>query len=152
MIAKVIRDTKNGGGGNKPSGGKRILFFALLFAPLILINILKIRRKNQIESRREFPRYQMDSQVSIKVGEKQLIGQMSSISLGGARIDTEALLEKGGVVTLNIASPEGDQQIQVEGRIVWSEEKKSYGVKFCDAGDEVVEAIGGWTKKLSSQS
>ena len=91
----------------------------------------------------------MDSEVRINVGEKQLVGQMSSISLGGARIDTDALLEKGGIVTLNIASPEGDQQIQVEGRVVWSEEKKAYGVQFCGIREEAVAAIGGWTKKLS---
>ncbi len=150
MIAKVLKDRGGkGGGGNTPSGGKTLLFLALLFAPVILINILKIRKKNSIESRRKYPRYKMDSEVRINVGEKQLVGQMSSISLGGARIDTDALLEKGGIVTLNIASPEGDQQVQVEGRIVWSEEKKAYGVQFCDIRDEAVAAIGGWTKKLS---
>ncbi len=150
MIAKVLKDRGGNSGGNEPpSGGKALLFLGLLFAPIFMINILKIRKKKLIESRRQFPRYKMDSEVRISVGEKQLVGQMSSISLGGARIDTDALLEKGGVVTLNIASPEGDQQIQVEGRIVWSEEKKAYGVQFCDIRDEAVAAIGGWTKSLS---
>ncbi len=132
-----------------PSGGKVLLFLGLLFAPVILMNILRIRKQKMIESRRQFPRYKMDSEVRINVGGKQLVGNMSSISLGGARIDTDALLEKGGVVTLNIASPEGDQQVEVQGRIVWSEDKKAYGVQFCETGDDAAAAIGLWTKKLS---
>lgn len=149
LVKQVLNQSGKGGGGNPPSGGKVALFLSLLFAPVFLMNILRIRKKNEVESRRQYPRYKMDSEVRINVGDKQLIGQMSSISVGGARIDTDALLEKGGVVTLNIASPEGDQQIQVEGRIVWSEEKKAYGVKFCETRDDVTQAIGGWTKKLS---
>ncbi len=146
----LVRSLTSGGqGGPKGPTGKTLFFLGLLFAPVLLMNILRIRKKKEIESRRQFPRYKMDSEVRISVGEKQLVGQMSSISLGGARIDTDALLEKGGIVTLNIASPEGDQQIQVEGRVVWSEEKKAYGVQFCDARDEAVAAIGGWTQKLS---
>jgi hypothetical protein len=153
MIARVVHKSLKGGGGSKPpSTGQQILFFGLLLAPIFLMNLLRIRQKKLIESRRSFPRYKMDSEVRINVGDKQLVGQMSSISLGGARIDTDALLEKGGIVTLNIASPEGDQQVQVEGRIVWSEEKKAYGVQFCDAKDEAVASIAGWTKKLSHQS
>ncbi len=147
MISKVLID--QGKGGKGPSGGQGLLFLSLLFAPVILINILKMRQNRLIESRRKFPRYKMDSEVRIDVDGRQLIGQMSSISLGGARIDTDALLENGGIVTLSIESPDGAQQIQVQGRVVWSEEKKAYGVQFCDARDEAVAAIGGWTKKLS---
>jgi len=149
MIAKVLSNSKNGSGGKPPSSGKTLLFLGLLFAPVLLMNFLRIRKKKLVESRRQFPRYKMESEVRINVGGKQLVGQMSTISLGGARIDTDALLENGGIVTLNIASPDGTQQIQVEGRVVWSEEKKTYGVQFCDARDETVAAIGGWTKKLS---
>lgn len=146
-LAEVL--TKKGGRRGPPSSGKMFLILSLLFAPILLMNILRIRKMKTLESRRQFPRYKMDSEVRISVDGKQLIGNMSSISLGGARIDTDALLEKGGIVTLNIASPEGDQQIQVQGRVVWSEEKKAYGVQFCEAGDDAVAAIGGWTKKLS---
>lgn len=147
ILAEVLND--KGGRKGPPSGGKTLLFLGLLFAPVVLMNILRMRKKKMIESRRQFPRYKMDSEVRINVGGKQLVGNMSSISLGGARIDTDALLEKGGIITLNISSPEGDQQVQVEGRIVWSEEKKAYGVQFCDARDDAVAAIGGWTKKLA---
>lgn len=145
----LVKSALNNKGGGGPSRGQKLLFFGLLFAPVILINILRIRKKKMIESRRQFPRYKMDSEVRIDVGGKQLVGQMNTISLGGARIDTDALLEKGGVVTLSIESPDGAQQIQVQGRVVWSEEKKAYGVQFCDAKDEAMATIGGWTKKLT---
>ena len=148
MVSKILKD-KMGGGSNKPPGGKTMLFLGLLFAPVFLINVLRIRKKKMIESRRQFPRYKMESEVRIDVGGQQLVGQMSTISLGGARIDTDALLEKGGVVSLSIESPDGEQQVQVQGRVVWSEEKKAYGVQFCDAKDDAVAAIGGWTKKLT---
>lgn len=146
MVAKVMNSTRNGG---RPPGGTTLLMLGLLFAPVILITVLRIRRSNDIESRRKFPRYKLASEVRIDVGGKQLVGQMNSISLGGAGIDTDALLEKGGIVTLSIESPDGQNQIQVQGRVVWSEEKKSYGVQFCDAKDEAISAIGGWTKNLS---
>lgn len=95
----------------------------------------------------------MSSDVAIEVNGKKLIGQMNSISLGGAGIDTDALLERGGVVTLSIESPDGGTEpICVQGRVVWSEQKKAYGVQFCDAKDEAVATIGGWTKKLSKIS
>lgn len=152
IVKKVLSQNKPGGGGKPPTSGKTMLFLTLLFAPVVLINVLRIRKQKSVESRRRYPRYKMDSEVRINVGDKQLIGQMSSISLGGARIDTDALLEKGGIVSLSISSPEGDQQVQVEGRVVWSEEKKAYGVQFCDARDEAVAAIGGWTKNLSKVS
>lgn len=147
MIAKVLNDKRVG--GNKPSGGKTLLMLGLLFAPVFLISILRIRKNNSIEARRRYPRYKMASEVRIDVGGKQLVGQMNSISLGGAGIDTDALLERGGIVTLCIESPDGEQQVQVQGRVVWSEEKKSYGVQFCDAKDETITAIGGWTKSLN---
>jgi hypothetical protein len=145
----LVKALSKNGKQDPPSGGKVALFLGLLFAPLFLLNLLRIRNAKKIESRRQFPRYKMDSEVRINVDGKQLVGNMSSISLGGARIDTDALLEQGGVVTLNIASPDGEQQVQVEGRIVWSEENKAYGVQFCDARDEAVAAIGGWTRKLA---
>jgi Tfp pilus assembly protein PilZ len=152
MIAKVLRDRSKGQGPKSPSGGETALLLGLLFAPILVITLLRIRKKRLIESRRQFPRYKMASEVRIDVGGQQLVGQMSTISLGGARIDTDALLEKGGIVSLNIESPDGKQQIQVQGRVVWSEDKKAYGVQFCDAKDDAMTAIGLWTRKLRKAS
>ncbi|MEM7646355.1 MAG: S8 family serine peptidase [Pseudomonadota bacterium] len=151
----MYKALKNGGqrgsGSGKPPGGT-LLMLGLLFAPLFLANVLRIRKQKLIESRRKHQRFKIDSEVSIQVGGKKLVGQMNSISLGGAGIDTDAMLEKGGVVTLNISSPDGSKQVEVQGRVVWSEERKAYGVQFCDAKDDALATIGGWTKALSKAS
>ena len=149
MIYRAMQNSKGSGDGSGSGGGKAPLFLALLFAPFIVTQILRMRRQKALENRREFPRYKMESEVKISVGDRELVGNMSSISMGGAQINTDALLEKGGIVTLNIATPEGDQQFEVKGQVVWSEEKKAYGVKFCDTQEEAMAMVGGWTKHLS---
>ncbi len=153
LVTKVLHDSnknnKNKKGGKGSPGGGVGLFLGLLFAPLVLINFLRIRRRKELYSRRQHSRYKMDSEVRIGVNGQQLVGHMSSISVGGASIDTEALLEKGGIVTLSIASPDGRQQVEVQGRVVWSQEKKAYGLQFCDTGDKTETAIKSWTKSLS---
>ncbi len=86
------------------------------------------------------------------IGDKKLIGSVSSISLGGLRVDTDALLDQGGIVTMTIASPDGKDQLQVQGKVVWSESKKSYGLAFSEANDLVLSSIGSWTKGLKKAS
>ena len=150
LVAKVL--SKKGGPADPSSGGPKKgvgLFLILLFAPVFLTNFLRIREKRRISCRRKDTRFKMDSQVSIDVNGRKLEGQMSSISVGGASIDTSALLEKGGIVTLNISSPDGSQKIEVQGRVVWSQEKKSYGLQFCEAGEGTRGTIGSWTHSLS---
>ena len=148
LVTKVLRDSNKKGG--RGSSGKGIGFsLFLLFAPLFLINFLRIRRRKQLYSRREHSRYKMESEVRIDVNGQKLIGNMSSISVGGASIDTDALLEKGGIVTLNIASPDGKQQVEVQGRVVWSQEKKAYGLQFFNAENVAQTTIKSWTKSLS---
>ncbi|MCJ8277468.1 MAG: S8 family serine peptidase, partial [Bdellovibrionales bacterium] len=149
LVGKVLKKHKSGQGDGKPPWGNMTLLFVVLFAPIFFMNFLKYRHQKMLDNRRQHPRYKIDSEVSIDVGGRKLVGQVSSISLGGARIDTEAMLENGGIVTLSIESPDGAQQVQVEGRVVWSEEKKAYGVKFTAAKDEALSALGGSTKKLN---
>ncbi len=151
LVTKVLHDSgKSGKGGPKGSSGTGAgLFLGLLFAPLFLINFLRIRKRRELYSRRQDSRYKMESEVRIDVNGQQLVGQMSSISVGGASIDTNALLEQGGIVTLNIASPDGQQQVEVQGCVVWSQEKKAYGLQFCNARDDTRTTISSWTKALS---
>lgn len=150
LLHKSLQKPFDGSGGS--SGGTTAVLLALLLAPLLVINILKVRAKNQPEYRRAYPRLNIQSEVSIAVGDQKLVGQMSSISLGGARIDTEALLEQGGVVTLCVASPTGDKHFEVQGQIVWCEEKKAYGVKFTDAQQEARDLVGLWSSRLGKKT
>ena len=86
-----------------------------------------------------------------------MTGQVSSISLGGLQLATESAdpdswLENGGVVTMVIKSPDGREEIQVGGKVVWSEEKKRYGVAFEGADSSVLNSIGRWTAGLLKAS
>ncbi len=149
LLQKSLQKPFDGSGG--PSGGTTAALLTLLLAPLLVINILKVRAKKQPDYRRAHPRINIQSEVSIAVGGQKLIGQMSSISLGGARIDTEALLEQGGVVTLCVASPTGDKHFEVQGQIVWCEEKKAYGVRFTDSQQEARDLVGLWSSRLANK-
>lgn len=146
-----------------PSGPHRnVAFFGLLllFAAPILIT-LAMRKKNG-KSRRRFPRYQISSQVKVSVGGRELTGEVNSISMGGVQValgeegsgmsNPDSWLENGGVVSMTIKSPDGREEIRVAGKVVWSEEKKRYGVAFQGADTSVLNSIGRWTANLLKAS
>ncbi len=145
-----------------PSGPNRnVAFFGLLllFAAPILI-AYSLRQKTG-KSRRRYPRYQIASQVKLSVGGRELTGNVSSISMGGVSLATdgnpdsanpESWLENGGVVSMTIKSPDGREEIQVAGKVVWSEEKKRFGVAFEGADSSVLNSIGRWTSGLLKAS
>ncbi len=137
------------GGGSGGSGGGLgyiVLVLGLMALPLVVAAILRRRAQiNSPEARRRHERFKFDSEVKVNVGGRELVGSVSSISLGGVQINTEAMLEQGGVVTMSISSPDGKEQIQVEGRVVWSEAKKAYGVAFEEAPDTALDRIRSWT-------
>ncbi len=152
-LVKTLIDDASG-----PSGPNRnVAFFGLLLlfaAPLLIA--LSMRQKNG-KSRRRFPRYQIASQVTMSVGGRELKGQVSSISMGGVQLatdasDPDAWLENGGVVSMTIKSPDGKEQINVAGKVVWVEEKKRYGVAFEGADTSVLNSIGRWTASLLKAS
>lgn len=117
----------------------------LLFAPLAVLLIMRLRAP---ANRRKHERFRINSDVRINVGDKELVGSVSSISLGGAQVNTAALLQDGGLITLTITSPQGDEKIEVAGRVVWSEANKAYGVAFAQAPQTVLSRIADWTRGL----
>ena len=152
LIRSVWKNTPSGGGSGS-GGGMGALVLGLLLVPVLFAISMRKKKKSEDGSyKRAHQRYKIDSQVKINVGGREIVGNVSSISLGGARVDTDAMLESGGIVTMAIASPDGSQQIQVQGRVVWSEEKKAYGVKFCDTKESTLAALGNLTKKLVKAS
>ena len=90
----------------------------------------------------------MSSSVKVMLGDRELTGQMQTISLGGLSFNADEALEKGHSVTMRIASPDGKDLVEVEGRIVWSEENKNYGVQFAETKMNVLDKINIWTKNL----
>lgn len=124
------------------------MLFSFSLLPIILWQVLR-RRKDNPANRRTHERFLMDSAIKINVGGRELTGQMKTISLGGASFCLDAMLEKGGSVTMMINSPNGDEQVQVQGQVVWNESNQSFGVKFDQAKDNVQQQIQSWTKDLN---
>jgi hypothetical protein len=48
---------------------------------------------------------------------------------------------------MKIKGPDGNE-IEVSGRIVWSESNKAYGVQFANAKEGVLSSIQNWTANL----
>ena len=142
--AVLGRGASSGSGrGDGGMSGQNIgLTLALMMLPLLVWQVLRLR---QPENRRKHERFMMNSEIKLKVGDRELVGQMNTISVGGASFQADALLEKGGIVQLQISSPDGKEQMSVEGCIVWNESNQSYGVQFNQEKDFVRQ----WSSKLS---
>lgn len=152
-LVKAMLDDAQG-----PSGPHRnVAFFGLLLLLAAPILVAYSLRQKSGKSRRRYPRYQISSQVKLSVGGRELTGNVSSISMGGLQLatdsaDPDSWLENGGVVSMVIKSPDGREEIQVAGKVVWSEEKKRYGVAFEGADSSVLNSIGRWTAGLLKAS
>lgn len=128
----------------------------LLLIPLLVWQLVQMKQAaasaDSAKNRRAHERFVMNSEIKVRMGDRELVGQMNTISLGGLSFKADAMLEKGGVVTVQIASPDGGEQVQVEGRIVWSEQNKAYGVQFGETKEGVATSIRTWTKGLMKAS
>ncbi len=149
LVRAVMSGGGSGGGGFGGSTPQsNAAFFALLLVLSSPVLISMFLRSRGGKYQRRHPRYQINSEVRVKFGDRELVGQVSTISLGGVQLNTEAWLEKGGIVAMSIRSPDGRDEIQVEGKIVWSEESKRYGVAFANANDSALSVISRWTQGL----
>jgi subtilisin family serine protease len=144
LVAAAFRD-KDGGGF--PPGAALVL--VILFAPVAVYSVL---RHLTFQERREHTRFHVDSEVKISVGDRELVGQMTSLSLGGVQLATEAWLAQGGEVKLAITSPDGQQTIEVTGQVVWSEREKRYGVKFANMEDSLRSTLQSWMRNMRVQA
>lgn len=146
LVAKAIYDAKDGEG---PQGPHRLLaFFTLLLVLASPVIVSFALRNREGKNKRQHTRYQISSSVTLKLGDRELTGQVSSISMGGLQVNTDAWLDNGGIVKMSIQSPDGKEAIAVEGRVVWSEANKSYGVAFNNADSGIRSQIQKWTSGL----
>lgn len=156
MVSKIVSNYRGPGSGGTGRGlgvgdlpGPNSWYILLIVGILVLPVAIALRLRNKApENKRRHERFVINSGVRVQVGEKELVGSVSTISLGGVQLNTEELLENGGVVTMTIQSPTGEEQIQVKGQIVWREEKKAYGVAFQDAPISALDRISLWTQGL----
>jgi subtilisin family serine protease len=146
LVAKLVKDSSNRFGGGGPSRGPStwyvLLIIALVAVPYVVAQWLK---RQAPENRRRHERFRINSEVTVRVGEQELVGSISTISLGGVQLNTEAMLENGGIVRMQISSPDGKENVAVEGKVVWSEARKAYGVAFSNAPASALSRIGQWT-------
>lgn len=149
LVSQVYNDFQKQKNNKSSRALNSMILMGLLLLPAV---ILLVRRMKTPASRRRYERYEIDSSVTLKVGEQELVGQVSCISLGGAQVNTDALLENGGVVSMSISSPDGKDVIEVKGKVVWSAEKKAYGVQFAETNSQTLNSITQWTRGLSKSS
>ena len=131
-----------GAGGPNPMAG---VISGLLLLPLIVWFAL---RRRDPASRRKFERFRMNSQIRVMIGDRELVGSMNTISQGGLSFNTDQALEKGGIITMRIQSPDGHEMIEVQGQVVWSEANQAYGVQFANARQGTLAMIQQWTQAL----
>ena len=140
----MVKALDNNSDGTPPYGSAGAVIL-LLLAPVMVLAVMRMRSP---QSRRKFERFKIESDVRIKVGDQELVGSISSISLGGVQVNTSALLQDGGLVSMSIASPDGQERVDVSGRVVWSAANQAYGVAFDKAPSSVLSRVSDWTKGL----
>lgn len=150
LVVSTAAMSAGGKGGGKGGGlGGAIIAF-LLLAPLALALHLRLQSRSREtgRNRRRFERFVMESAIVIKAGDRELVGETKTISLGGLSFSADELLEKGGKVQMRVFAPDGKTVIDVEGQIVWNVKDKSYGVQFGAVEDKVRRAIQTWSSAL----
>ncbi|MCB0368978.1 MAG: S8 family serine peptidase [Bdellovibrionales bacterium] len=135
-----------GMGGGNPFNPEALLVLISFLLPVIVYTYLRAKKQDPV-NKRQHERFVMNSDISVNVGGRELVGHMKTISLGGLSFNAEEMLEKGGSLTIKIKGPD-DKEIEVEGRVVWSESNNAYGVKFDEEKATFREAISNWTNKL----
>ncbi|MFZ4404496.1 MAG: S8 family serine peptidase [Pseudobdellovibrionaceae bacterium] len=144
--------TGPGNGGGLARSLNLFLYLSLVTAPLVVWIILRQKKLSRPQDQRKHDRFKMSSKVSISLGDRQLTGSIRTISAGGVSFNATEALEKGGIVSMKIQSPDGTNTIEVEGHVVWSEQNQNYGVQFNNASDGVKGMIQQWTKNLIKAS
>lgn len=140
-----LYENSGSGGDNNSNGGLQVAL--ILLVPLAAWQIMRSRVAGK-KTRRQFDRFLMNSAMRMSVNGQELVGHMRTISEGGLSFEANTLIEKGGIITMSIQSPDGKEMVQVQGHVVWSAEDKAYGVKFDEAKEGAIDAIRSWTKKL----
>lgn len=149
MVSALGGAAARGGGPGGGWGGSAAL--ALLFGLPMFVWWTMRRTATTPASRRRHDRYIMQSDLVIKAGDREIVGTLKTISVGGLSFNVDEALEKGGNVQLKVMGPDGREAIEVEGRIVWSERNQAYGVQFEKAQEGVRSVISSWTRNLVKQ-
>ncbi|WII73681.1 S8 family serine peptidase [Bdellovibrio sp. 22V] len=141
----VMDITKNGPGSGQGGNAPIAIVLGLLAMPLVVWQVLRVRDP---KNKRRYDRFKMSSEIRVMVGDRELVGSVNTISQGGLSFNTDQALDKGGIVTMRIQSPDGHEVIEVQGQVVWCEKNQSYGVQFANAKQGTLAMIRDWTSGL----
>lgn len=141
LVSSAIQGGPGSGGPNPTAG----VVSGLMLLPLLVWFAL---RRRDPKNQRRHERFRMSSEIRVMVGDRELVGSVNTISQGGLSFNTDQALEKGGIVTMRIASPDGREVIEVEGQVVWNELNQAYGVQFANARQGTLAMIQQWTQAL----
>jgi subtilisin family serine protease len=144
LVSTAVLKGPGKGGGSNPMAG---VLVGLMCLPMVVWFALR-KRAPEGRDKRRYDRFKINSEVRVKVGDRELVGSMNSLSLGGLSFNADEALEKGGIVTLKIASPDGHEMIEVQGQVVWNENNQAYGVAFENARQGTLAMIQQWTQGL----
>lgn len=140
LVSTALTQLPRGGSPGASAGAVLVL----LSLPVL---VWWVMRKRTTKNQRRHDRFMMNTDIRVKVGDRELVAHMNTISMGGASFSADEALDKGGEVSMKIKGPDG-REIEVSGRIVWSEQNKAYGVQFSEAKEGVLSSIQSWTSKL----
>ncbi|HEY0894461.1 MAG TPA: S8 family serine peptidase, partial [Cellvibrio sp.] len=144
----LVKAITQGGPGSGAGSGLGVIV-GLMLIPLVVWQVLRARAMAQDpKNRRRHERFKMSSEIRVNVGGRELVGSVNTISEGGLSFNTDQALEKGGIVTMRIQSPDGNESIEVQGQVVWCEENQAYGVQFANARQGTLAMIRDWTAGL----
>lgn len=146
----LVKAISSGGGG--AGSGQLFPVLLTLFACLVPFGVWLTFYMMSPQQRRKYERFSVKSGIKVQLGDREIVGEMKTLSQGGLSFCAEDMIEKGSLVTMKISNPGGAGDIEVQGRIVWSEEKKAYGVQFQNASQSVAERIMSWTRKLAKDA
>ncbi|MDA3863968.1 MAG: PilZ domain-containing protein [Deltaproteobacteria bacterium] len=85
---------------------------------------------------RKHPRFELEAYVDYTGKEFLLNHEIHDISMGGMRLKTTELEEKGQVVDLIISFPDFDSVIELKGEVAWVKDnpEKEMGISFKNIG------------------
>ena len=138
-------------GGNQGKAAE-----ALGISRRTLIRKLKAYRENDSDSqeqalRAEQERYyraQMSIPVRLKYAAEQLEATLLNLSMGGAAILIERSLSFGMPASISFVIPDTDQEVELSGKIAWSNSEDQHGIQFTDLSPDVRSNLLRW---LTSQ-
>lgn len=148
LVSKIYGDYTDGNVTKFQGPQNLILNILMIMLMMAIPYVLAVTLKTQAQSRRRWDRFMLGSKIYVESDRGDFVAQAGTISIGGLELRTDRKLELEDKINMVVESPDGKEQIEVHGKIVWSNEKQSYGVCFIEAKEQSLVTINEWTKVL----